>query len=69
MNLSLTSVSNVVVKVVAMTGDAETIVSDRTLMPGEHKFTYDTAQLSAGWYQILTLVNGVAQTRSVVVIK
>ncbi|MBU3699849.1 MAG: hypothetical protein FGM33_07550, partial [Candidatus Kapabacteria bacterium] len=36
-NLSLTSVSNVVVKVVAMTGDAETIVSDRTLMPGEHK--------------------------------
>ncbi len=68
-HVTLTSASNVVVKVVEMTGEAETIVTDRVLMPGDHKFTFTTARLAAGWYQVLTLVNGVAQTRSIVVIK
>lgn len=67
--LSLSTPSHVVMTLVNMTGETVLSITDATMASGDHSLAFNVADLASGSYQLVALVNGQAQTRSVLVIK
>ncbi|MBU3678316.1 MAG: hypothetical protein FGM32_01750 [Candidatus Kapabacteria bacterium] len=67
--LSLSSSSHVVLTLVNMTGETVLSITDAMMISGDHSLPFNVADLASGSYQLVALVNGQAQTRSVLVIK
>jgi hypothetical protein len=67
--LSLVQPSQVAMTLVNMTGEVVSNIADGSLMAGDHVFTLNVADLATGQYQLVTIVNGIAQTRTIIVIK
>ncbi len=61
--------SRVVMTLVNLTGETVLTITDTRLSAGEYAMPFSVADLSAGQYQLVAMINGQAQTRTVVVVK
>jgi hypothetical protein len=67
--LVLATQSNVVMTLVNLTGETVITIADARFAAGEYALPFNVADLAAGSYQLIAMINGQAHTRSVVVVK
>jgi hypothetical protein len=67
--LVLATQSNVVMTLVNLTGETVITIADARFAAGEYSLPFNVADLAAGSYQLIAMINGQAHTRSVVVVK
>lgn len=67
--LVLAAPSHVVMTLVNLTGETVLTIADARLAAGEYAMPFAVVDLAAGSYQLVAMVDGQAQTRTVVVVK